>query len=219
MAHRLQNKRKAYLVILTLSCAALLSCAKTDAPEKIDFEFTGTVFDKDTNQPLEGAYAIAIYKEIVAGAAGVASHCVRTKGMYTAKDGKFHFPVEKRDGYNPFDVEVIHPDYIAGGADIKPDAIHLRQGAEAYAERNAYMSKQDPSAPRIRGGSVECFYAKNKADVAATIEYLKIKKAVYKKYGIRKEILDSLDDTILRHDSLDGRSPDAIAVYPRRQSD
>ena len=204
-----------FLATALLISAALVSCARSEKPELIDFELTGRVLDKETNQPVEGAYAIAIYKGVVASSAGVASHCVKTKGMYTGPDGKFHFPVEKRDGYSPWNVEAITVDHSYWTTDIKPDRIHRLQKAEAYADRNVYMVKQDPANPRFfGGGDINCVHAKNKEDAAASVEYYKIKRALYQKFGVEKNILDDFDDTIKTLENLDGRPPDAIIAYP-----
>ena len=209
MIHSLRKRYWPFLAALTLSAATLVSCAE----KAIDFEFSGTVFDKDTNQPIEGAYAIAIYKGVVMGPAAVASHCVKTKGMYTGKDGKFHFVVEKRDGRSPALVEAIMVDYSYWTSDIKPDRIHDLQQVEAYTDRNVYMIKQDPKNPRYFGGGyVYCTHAKNKEDTAASVEYFKIKRAQYVKYKRGQASLDNIDSMIRTLETLDGRMPDQIRV-------
>ena len=220
MTHPFPRKYWLCLTAIALSSAALVSCAKSDAPERIDFEFTGQVLDKETNLPIEGAYAIAIYKAVVVASGGVASHCVKTKGMYTGKDGKFHFPVEKRDGYNPWMVEALKVDYSYWTTGIKPDRILRLQQADAYADRNVYMVKQDPNSPRyFGGGDVYCTHAKNKEDAAASVEYYKIERAQYVKYNRGQTSLDNIDNMIRRLETLDGRPPDAIVepAHPLKQ--
>src|SRR5438105_4888157 len=72
-------------------------------------EISGTVIDVATGKPIEGVYVMAEYKE--AGAvlfAHSASWCVKTKGMYTEADGKYHFPIE--NSHIP-QVHAIKPDY------------------------------------------------------------------------------------------------------------
>lgn len=210
MTHPIQKKHWLFLAAVALSSTALVSCAKNDVPEKIDFEFTGRVLDKETNQPIEGAYVIAIYKEVVVASGGVASHCVKTKGMYSGVDGKFHFPVEKRDGRSPATAEAIKIDYSMWTTDIKPDRIHALQNAEAYTDRNVYLLKQDPLKPRFFGGDVYCVHAKNKEDVAASVEYYKHRRAQRVKYNTGQASLDNIDSMIRTLETLDGRSPDAI---------
>lgn len=215
MINPIQKQRCLFLAAIILSGTTLVSCAKSDAPEKIDFELTGRVLDKETNQPIEGAYVIAIYKELVAGSAGVSSHCIKTKGMFTGLDGKFHFPVEKKGGYSPSWVEAVKVDYSYWTTEMKPDRILLLQNAEAYADRNISMLKQDPNNPRyFGGGDVYCVHAKNKEDAAASVEYYKIKRAQYVKYNRGQPSLDNIDGMIQELETLDGRPPDAKIAYP-----
>jgi hypothetical protein len=95
------------LILLTLAVTTVANCASPGMFGKIDFELTGAVLDNETKQPIEGAYVVAVYKKRVAGPAAIFSYCFKTKGMYTAQDGRFHFPVEKLDGYSPYSVDAI----------------------------------------------------------------------------------------------------------------
>lgn len=213
MTHPIQKKHWLFLAAVFLSSATLVSCAKSDAPEKIGFEFSGTVFDKETKQPIEGAYAIATYKGVVASSAVVSSHCIKTKGMYTGKDGKYHFLIEKLDWRSPTEVVAIHVDYVNGGAVPKPTDNNRKQNAAAYSDRNIYMEKQDPKNPNYFGNAdVYCVHAKNKEDAAASVEYYKVRKAQYVKYNRGQSALDSVDESIQRLETLDGRMPDQIRV-------
>lgn len=215
MKHRFGMKQWFYPATVVLISAALVSCARSEKPELIDFELTGRVLDKETNQPIEGAYVIAIYKGVVASSAVVSSHCIKTKGMYTGPDGKFHFPVEKRDGYSPWNVEAITVDHSHWTTDIKPDRIHRLQKAEAYADRNVYMVKQDANNPRyFGGGDVYCVHAKSKEDAAASVEYYKVKRAQYLKYNRGQPSLNNIDGMIRELETLDGRPPDAKIAHP-----
>ncbi len=207
MIHLLEKKLWLFFAGIALSFSTLVSCGE----KAIDFEFTGTVYDQDTKQPIEGAYAIATYKDVVSSIGGVASHCVKTKGMYTGKDGKFRFPVEKRDWRNPSVVAVIHLDYVNGAAVPKPTGNDHKQNAAAYSARDIYMVKQDPKNPDYFGNAdVHCVHAKNKADAAASVEYYKIERAKYVKYNRGQPSLDNLDKMIRRLETLDGRPPDTI---------
>ena len=205
------------LALTGLCLISLGSCARAD-DKPIDFELTGRALDKDTKEPIEGAYAVAIYEILLSGPAATVSRCVKTKGMYTGKDGKFHFPVDKRDGYSPNEVVVMHLDYVLGHAEEKPDAIRRLQNAEAYADRNAYMKKMDPQAPRyFQNEHVECLYAKTKEDAAASIDYFKIVKAQaikYKRTIDFPHILESMDKRIRRLETIDGRAPNEIIEEP-----
>ena len=210
MIHPSRKKRWLFLVGFGLSFSTLVSCAQ----EKIDFEFTGTVYDKETRQPIEGAYAIAIYKGVVASTAVVSSHCVKTKGMYTGKDGKFRFPVEKRDGYSPWNVEALHLDYEYASAQVKPARIHRAQQAEAYADRDVYLKKLDPKNLLLGGGSdTYCDHAKSKEDAAAAVEHFKIERAQYVKYSRDQRSIDNVNRMIRRLETLDGRPPYEIGMH------
>jgi hypothetical protein len=209
MIHLLEKKRGLFFVAIALSFSTLVSCGE----KAIDFEFTGTVYDQGTKQPIEGAYVIATYKDVVVSSGGVASHCVKTKGMYTVKDGKFHFPVEKLDWRSPSVVVAIHVDYVNGAAVPKPTGNDRKQNAAAYSARDIYMVKQDPKNPDYLGNAdVHCVHAKNKADAAASVVYYKIRKSQYVKFNRGQSALDSMDESIQRLESLDGRMPDEIRV-------
>ena len=67
-----------------------------------------------TKQPIEGAYVVAIYREQVVSMAAMNSWCVKTRGMYTGKDGKFRFPVENLKGNSPLYAGAIKPGYYNG---------------------------------------------------------------------------------------------------------
>jgi hypothetical protein len=203
MSHSPKRKYWMFLAVLAASGSMLAFCTE----KKIDFEFTGTAYDKDTKQPIEGAYAVAIYKEIRGGYVAVTSFCVKTKGMYTGKDGKYHFPVEKRNGASPSTVQIIHPDYVWQSANPKPDRIHYQQRAEAYADRDAYMKKQDPANPIFYGHDVWCTEAKKKEDVVAAIEFMKILRAQYVKFNRGQSSLDNLDSMIGDLKEIDERNP------------
>lgn len=190
------RKSKFLLLVATCATATLVAGWPWDREKKIDFELTGQVLDNDTKQPLEGAFAIAIYKEIKSGFAATANYCVKTKGMYTGKDGKFHFPVEKLDGNSPYWVSAIKPDYYYVISDIAPPKIHYEQGVAAYTGRHVYLAKQDPTNPKNSGAGddIVCYRAASREDVAASIEFLKIGLAeIEKKYHgpLKQQIMEA----------------------------
>jgi hypothetical protein len=165
---------------------------------KIDFELTGQVLDIDTNEPIEGAYAIAVYKEGRSGIAGTGSFCVKTKGMYTGKDGRFHFPVEKRDGYSPIDVNAVRSGYFFAKVSVPSRKSHEAQNAEAYTNRHVYLRKQDVNNPRFQYQEDEfyCTYGKTLEDVTASITFFKVINEEYARFGARKQGRDSLTELI-----------------------
>ena len=207
MTHSTRRKRWLLLTAITLSVSTLASCAE----KKIDFELTGTAYDKQSKKPIEGAYAVAIYMNLRAGYAAVRSHCVKTKGMYTGKDGKYHFPVEKRDGYSPLGVDVIHADYVSGVDIPKPPDIHRQQRAEAYTDRNVYMEKQDPAKPVFGGDDVWCTQATKREDVVAAIEFYKIKRSQYVKFNRGQPSLDNIDSMIGDLEKI-GKQPPTLVI-------
>ena len=194
---RQETTRTSLLAALVLIAGTLMSCAE----KPIDFELTGTVYDDETKLPIEGAYVIAIYKAVAGDWGGVASHCVKTKGMYTGKDGKFRFPVEKRDGYSPWLVDALHMNFEFVMEVVKPPKIHRAQKADAYTDRDIHLRKLDQfnRNPRL-GEGPECPHARNKDDVAASVEYLKIERARAVKLNLGQGILDGIDKSIERHE-------------------
>lgn len=151
-------------------------CAPPGTFRHIDFEFIGTVRDKETREPLEGAYVVATYNVLETSFAANAIKCRKTKGMYTGKDGKFHFPVEKLDGMNPNDVTAIKPGYYGNNREFPTPRAYSAQRAEAYTNRDHYLIKQDPDKPNFRfgDGQERCRYAISLKDVEASEEYRRI---------------------------------------------
>jgi hypothetical protein len=144
---------------------------------KPDFELTGRVYDDDTKEPIEGAYVVALYYEGVVGPAAMTKRCKRAKGMYTGKDGTFHFPVEKLDGLSPGMVMAIKAGYFSLWPVIPTDDVWKKQGKEAYSGRDTPLKKQDPQKPswQLGHGDVYCAGADSREDVEAAIEFLKIR--------------------------------------------
>jgi hypothetical protein len=163
-------------VIAAVAFASVVAyCAPPGTFRRIDFEFTGTVLDRETHEPVEGAYVVAIYSGAAASPAAVAIYCTKTKGMYTGKDGKFHFPVEKLDNRSPGDVMAIKPGYFGNERKIPTGRIQRSQSAETYTGRDVYLTKQNPDKPEFRFGEVEvrCERATNKDDVEASILFMR----------------------------------------------
>jgi hypothetical protein len=153
---------------------------------KPDFELTGRVYDDDTKEPIEGAYVVALYYEGVVGPAAMTKRCKRAKGMYTGKDGTFHFPVEKLDGLSPGMVMAIKAGYFSLWPVIPPTDVWKKQGKEAYSGRDLPLKKQDPQKPswQMGHGDVYCTGADSREDVEAAIQFLKIRLAEVKRLGL-----------------------------------
>jgi hypothetical protein len=172
------------ILTIAFTCTAA-SGAPWDALRKIDFELTGTVLDVDTKQPIEGAFVVASYKIQRSSLAATASFCVKTKGMYTGKDGKYHFPVEKLDGRNPFSTNAIKPGYFWKDTELPESALWKKQNAAAYSGRDIYLKKQDPANLNwhFSDGEEVCDEAPTREAAAAGIEFLKLKLAEKIQYG------------------------------------
>ena len=178
---RMHQACRPVLLGLVLCIAAVGGCASPVADSKIDFELTGTVFDAVTRRPVEGAYVLAGYMIWIEGAHDRADRCVKTRGMYTGKDGRFRFPVEKLDGLSPSPVpSAIKPGYFRGNVKLPERSVWQKQGPEAYADHDVYLNPQDSAKPNFEyayGHVSICQYAKTREDAAAAIEFLRIELA------------------------------------------
>jgi hypothetical protein len=156
-------------------------------------EVKGTVIDTDTDLPIEGAYVMVIYRDSGGTFLGHSSSwCVKTKGMYTGKDGKFHFPLESK---NPF-IRAIKPDYFLSH---HPPVFEESGGVLKVApDPNIYLKRQDPAKPDFQLGDSQCERPKYREDVLANIEYLKIANAERVKYGYMQEGIDAVRRMIQR---------------------
>ena len=195
MKTNLSSKQWAALAAFLALSTALVYCVQIGAMGSIDFELTGTVIDVDTKQPLEGAYVVAIYKDTRSSLARVAIFCIKTKGMYTGKDGKFHFPVEKRDGLSPQEVTAIKPGYFFKAAKFPQNA---GSGRDWYTGRDILLKKHNPEDKNWTLGGEVCTEPISQEDVKANIEYFNIMLNEYLKYEARKDASDSIRDSIKR---------------------
>jgi hypothetical protein len=131
---------------------------------------------------IEGAYVMALYLELKHGD-GVSAHlCVRSKGMYTGKDGSFRFPIEKQDGLSPVNVEAIHVDYYVASA---RQPLDRAPGRRSYQGIRVEMEKQRPPNWIIRDGSrfSNCRDAKSRSDAEASAQYFRIQLEQWKRLG------------------------------------
>jgi hypothetical protein len=198
-----------------LLCGAIAGCAGASGSlslpyGKIDFEFTGTVFDAVTKQPIEGAYVFASYREPV----GVNSRCYKTRGMYTGKDGKYRFPIEKMDGYSPWFTSAIKPGYFFGSFDTPKRDVWNRQDASSYADRNLYLIPQDPAKPSslIGSGEERCHGARTKVDAAAGAHFLRIELSEKIRFGASEEVISATKEMI---NYLETLPSDTVGAHER----
>jgi hypothetical protein len=160
-------------VLMILSVIAY--CAPPGKFGKPALDITGLVLDKDTNQPIEGAYVIAIYEETAISMAGSGHWCIKTKGMTTGKDGRYNFPVEKLDNASPAGIQAIKPDYYLYSSLAPSAALQRAQSKATYTDRHVVLKRQDPAKPEYRWGTSEtiCTRAKSREDVDAAITFHK----------------------------------------------
>ncbi|MBL0142895.1 MAG: hypothetical protein IPP91_12525 [Betaproteobacteria bacterium] len=165
---------------------------------KPDFELTGTVYDTTTKQPIEGAYVVALYYKSIVGPAAMDIWCVKTRGMYTGKDGTFHFPVEKLDGDSPLSVNAIKPGYYSDRPVVPSPEVRKKQGREAYTGRDLPLIPQNPAKPEYRFGSgdVYCNHAETKQDAAAGVEFLKIELSECVRLNADKQSIRAVEGMI-----------------------
>jgi hypothetical protein len=72
------------------------------------------------------------------------SVCDKVRTVRTGKDGKFRFPVERRDGLNPgYPYAFLAGHYHKDHARIEPD-VWKQQGEAAYRDRDIYLARQQP---------------------------------------------------------------------------
>jgi hypothetical protein len=174
---------------------------------KPDFELTGRVYDEATKEPIEGAYVVALYYEGVVGPAAMTKRCKRAKGMYTGKDGMFHFPVEKLDGLSPGMVMAIKPSYFSLWPVIPRDDVWKKQGKEAYSGRDLPLQKQDPQKPswQMGHGDVYCTGAEWREDVEAAIEFLRLRLDEERRLGLATQRIEGTTGMMKRLESMRSR--------------
>jgi hypothetical protein len=170
----LTQKTKPFLACIALLSLTTIASCSTD--RKIDFEFTGQVLNKGTLEPYEGAYVIAVYEKVDLGFAGSARYCYKTKGMFTGKDGKFHFPIDKLDGNSPFIVHAIKPGYFLLDWALPSEALSKAQIKETYQNRHVYLQKQDPAKYNPGYPYGECSRPESREAAEANIQYLKLER-------------------------------------------
>ena len=206
----MQSKASAAWTLFTAIAMCLASGSSTASGGnplsfgKPDFELTGTAYDANTKLPIEGAYVVAIYYKSAVGLAGSDTWCIKTKGMYTAKDGRFHFPVEKLDGDSPGKVAAIKPGYYSGREVFPKPEVWRKQGKEAYTGRDTPLIPQDPAKPEYQYGTMDvfCARAQTREDAAAGIEFLRILLGEEKRLKFKPQTIESTENMIKRLENL-----------------
>ena len=198
------SKAKRWIIATVALASVVAYCAPPGTFRRIDFELTGTVRDKETKEPLEGAYVVAVYLIHESGLAASALNCKKTKGAYTDKDGKYRLPVEKLDGLSPNDVTAIKPGYYGTDREIPNFEQRRAQNADTYSNRDHYLIKQSPDKPEFRFGFSElgCTFAESREDVAASIQFKKIELAELERLGDEPRYVEIAKREIARLESF-----------------
>jgi hypothetical protein len=199
MSFLMQKSKPLLLAAAVLSLTMAASCELPAADGVINFEFTGQVLIKDTNEPVEGAYVLAVYEKVDLGLGGRARYCVKTKGMMSDKEGRFHFPIDKLDGNSPYIAYAIKPDHYFYLVGVPTDKAWAAQTKEAYTNRHVYLKKQDPAKPsfQLSSPSIYCAKAESSKDAEAAIEFYEIELKELIKYGLAKEKVENVKDSII----------------------
>ncbi len=144
----------------------------------------GQVLDSETGLPHADAYVLALYNRSSSTWGGHSgSVCMKTKGMYTGRDGRFSFPAEAGLWVQ---LESIKPGYTS---DVTK---RLRSGPE-YP--NLFLrARLDRDKGRIAIPS--CIQAREADDLLANIQYLRIEtmESVKFNYEFAHFVSGSLDD-------------------------
>jgi hypothetical protein len=179
-----------FAVVVVLSIAAYFFAPRGT--------ISGIVLDKATSEPIEGAYVVAVYYDGGSDFVHSYSWCVKTKGMYTGKDGKFSFPME-RHGYPS--LAAIKWDYISDGYE------YPKRGdgtVKTYTETIFHLYRQDPAKPEfnLSGHDVSCTRASWRDDVEASLEFFRIEQEELERLGAEHWLLRSQAALIKEHDTM-----------------
>ncbi len=166
---KLSKKKSIVLVAALVATAATVAYCSTPTPD-----LASSVIDVDTGKPIEGAYVLAIYNETGSTPFGHSGKwCVKTKGMYTSKDGAFRFPAE--NAHQP-EVHVIKPDYFWTYNTKGPAKMEWTlTGQRVVHDPHLYLKRQDPDKPEWNLGGKECERPRSKEDAVANVDFLRIK--------------------------------------------
>jgi hypothetical protein len=186
------------IISLLAAVSVFAYCAPPGQYGKPALDITGTVFDQDTKQPIAGAYVLAIYEESGGSFAGTSNWCVKTKGMTTGEDGRYHFPVERLDNKSPARIAAIKADYYLYSSLAPSEALQRAQSKATYMNRDVYLKKQDVAKPEFRYGYSECDRPESREAAAANIQFLEFEKAELIRLGSQFDWFKNSIETIGR---------------------
>jgi hypothetical protein len=189
-------------IALFLCIGLLASCASTTRFGVPNMDMTGIVYDQDTMQPIEGAYVLAEYRGGGSDWVHMHSWCIKTKGMYTSKDGSYRFPVEKFDNMSPSSAYAIKSDYYTFGRVIAEPDVQRAQNKGTYSNRHIYLKKQDAAKPVFQFGFHNCERPAFNNDLVGALQFMKIVYAEYVKYGRDAIVLGYAAEDIARIEKM-----------------
>ena len=201
------DKKTVIAIGLAVVASTVAFCGPPGMFRHANFELTGQVLEEGTRTPIDGAYVLAVYQENSCGfMVGCKSHCIKTKGMYTEKDGSFHFPVEKLDNRSPAFVTAIKSGYFYVKPVVRSEKIQEAQGKENYSGRNVILAKQSPAVPSFQFGTLACDSPVSREAAEANIVFYRIMKEESQRLGASKSGIDSIQDTIEMWESTEPSS-------------
>ena len=173
-------QRHRYILVTIIGVTAAIEAWVT--PPVLDFGITGTVLDAQTRRPIEGAYVLAMYTS------GRQNRCAMVKGMHTAADGKFSFPVTALNYSSPRDVAAIKTGYYAKENNMVQRNTTIESNPRKYfSGRNIVLTPQ-ADAPadftlESRSDNVYCEDPPSQEDAIASFEFLKTRHMEMKRLG------------------------------------
>jgi hypothetical protein len=182
------------IISLLAAVSVFAYCAPPGQYGKPALDITGTVFDQDTKQPIAGAYVLAIYEESGGSFAGTSNWCVKTKGMTTGDDGRYHFPVERLDNKSPARIAAIKADYYLYSSLAPSDALQRAQSKATYTNRDVYLKKQDVVKPEFINEFTGCERPQSTNAIEAALTYMDMKIKEETKLGKDMRSVNSLKD-------------------------
>ncbi len=207
---KMTRQSKWQLGISLLVTASAVSYCAPPGVFKPSMDVTGIVYDIDTKQPLEGAYVLAVYEKSAVSGAGSSNWCVKTKGMYTGKDGSYHFPIEQFDNGSPADVHAIKPDYYFIERDRPPNVRYGWHLKSTFANRHIYLKKQDVAKPEFRYGFRHCERPTSPDDLVDALQFIKITYSEYVKYKRDAMVIKDAAEDIANIEKIIVKQPTKI---------
>ena len=198
------QKSRRWIIIVAALVSVVAYCAPPGTFRRIDFDYTGTVRDKDTNEPIEGAYVVGMYFVSKSNMAASVFQCKKTIGTYSDRKGAYRLPIEKLNGLNPGDISAIKPGYFGNELVIPTRELQRSLSKEAFSNRDVFLRKQDPAKPEFRYGHPEvgCMFAETREDVSASIKFAEIELKELERLEAGSRLLSIAKEQIARLTAL-----------------